>query len=500
MISKEPLLTGDQQRAAADQWSAKIIEQHGKPCLKTHMRTLPGGWATVGCALGLIICVSGCGGGAATDSATGVSDAGSDSATGTDATTGTDTAVSSDAGSDGGGFDASGTDTGAFDAATSDGGGSDSAIPPPPSMGPYGPDMVELEPGRTVLDIATLYAPIWYHDSATGGPDNLGARADFPTSVDYDADLQHNNNWDNLVSTVPWSFIYYGLVATSTHFFLTYSHYHPRDWELICTGLFSECHEGDMESVRIVVRRVPGPEEVVAVQSHAHGDDYYWNTETLAATSGGVSVEGFVDFEDDVGGISPIPTATHTHLRVYAQEYGHGPIPCRAWESEPFLGYLGFGPSGIRCQGVPGEPGFSSGSGFILFPDNIPVPYNASYTSGMTIGYGLLNDEATLWQWKDQIGTGMLWRMDGAFTYVGGSGDPMFTTPAAIGARYDVDQFINDLTTGSAPWRVSTPGTNEGDMFFDPAWGWLQLLTFDHTIDPVYTYNPYIYPSHATPP
>jgi hypothetical protein len=369
----------------------------------------------------------------------------------------------------------------------------------PPTIGPFGPDLVELEPERTVLDIALRYAPIWYHDTATGGPDGLGARADVPTSVDFDGDLRHDDNWEALVDVVPWSFIYYGLVATETHFFLTYSQYHPRDWESICSGLFTECHEGDMESVRVIVRR--SPEAVVAVLSGAHNDDYLWATEEGAVASGTVELTGKVDFESLTGSIQDGFDADHSHVRLYTQEHGHGPIPCRAIETEPTLGYLGFGPDGVRCSGAAGEPGYSGGTGITFVPDGTtPTRFAEAQTSGARVGYGLVNDEATLWQWRHELGSGKLWRDDSAMTYTGARGAPEFAFAGEIGARYDPQQFINDVSSGSAPWNEDQPESNPGDLFFDPAFAFPRLYTFDHPVADVYTYNPYIYEAHATPP
>ena len=57
---------------------------------------------------------------------------------------------------------------------------------------------VEPPPGPTLAEAALYFAPVWYQDTANGGPDGEGARADLPTRVDYDGDLVHNNNWDNL--------------------------------------------------------------------------------------------------------------------------------------------------------------------------------------------------------------------------------------------------------------------------------------------------------------
>ncbi|HTM20778.1 MAG TPA: hypothetical protein VL172_09730, partial [Kofleriaceae bacterium] len=190
----------------------------------------------------------------------------------------------------------------------------------------------------------------------------------------------------------------------------------------------------------------------------------------------------------------------HTHVRIYTQEHGHGPIPCRAIEDEPALGYFGFGPGGVRCSGADGEPGYRDGTGITFVPGDAPVRYQESFTAGARVGYTLINDEATLWQWRHLLGAGKLWRDDSAMTYSGARGAPEFAFPEEIGARYDPQQFINDVSSGSAPWHEQQPGSSDGDLFFDPAFAFPLLFSFDHAVASAYGYNPYIYAADATPP
>ena len=58
-------------------------------------------------------------------------------------------------------------------------------------------------------------------------------------------------------------------------------------------------------------------------------------TDAQAIGDGQLELSGRVDFESDAGEISSGFDPSHTHVRIYAQERGHGPIPCRAREDEP---------------------------------------------------------------------------------------------------------------------------------------------------------------------
>jgi hypothetical protein len=205
-------------------------------------------------------------------------------------------------------------------------------------------------------------------------------------------------------------------------------------------------------------------------------------------------VNGAVDFESQSGQVSTSFSTTHSHVRIYVQAKGHGPIPCRAQAIEPLLGYAGFGPGGVRCAGV-GEPGFKDDTGIVLAP-GAPVPFDNALTSGATASYALVNMESTLWRWRGLLGEGGLWRSE-TFDYVGVRGELAFEL-AGLPSQFESDQFLNDAVSGTAPWRVNRPGTNSGDLFFDPAAAWTEILDIDHPVDQSYSYNPYLYAEHAT--
>ena len=125
-------------------------------------------------------------------------------------------------------------------------------------------------------EIAARFAPIFYQ--ALGDR----PRSDYITNFDFDGDWVGDNNWNNAINeTFPLkAFIYYSIAETSTHFFIHYAVFHPRDYkggevrgallsELIRegakrgakydpTGLADEAtlaHENDMEGALVVVKR-----------------------------------------------------------------------------------------------------------------------------------------------------------------------------------------------------------------------------------------------------
>lgn len=82
---------------------------------------------------------------------------------------------------------------------------------------------------RQALDkkIAAQFAPIFYQ--------GLGnePRADLITNFDFDGDWKGDNNWANLDNrSYPLrAYIYYSVAETSTHYFVHYAAFHPRDYK-----------------------------------------------------------------------------------------------------------------------------------------------------------------------------------------------------------------------------------------------------------------------------
>ena len=142
--------------------------------------------------------------------------------------------------------------------------------------------------------IASRFAPVFYQ--ALGD----APRSDYITNFDFDGDWRGDNNWNNLANTdlALKAYIYYAVSETSTHFFIHYAVFHPRDYKggerrgtLLSqiiregskvgakydpTGLADEAalaHENDMEGALVVVKKKGNHLEdaqVVFVETLAH--------------------------------------------------------------------------------------------------------------------------------------------------------------------------------------------------------------------------------------
>ena len=145
------------------------------------------------------------------------------------------------------------------------------------------------------LEVARRWAPVFYQRLA--GRD-YSPRFDYITNFDFDGDWDGANNWENAAdSRFPMrAYVYYSVIESETHYFITYAVYHARDWSPLEPLLGSVLdniqnseqygkylppalrqqlelnHENDMEGVQIVVRKAGPrePEGVEAAETMAH--------------------------------------------------------------------------------------------------------------------------------------------------------------------------------------------------------------------------------------
>jgi hypothetical protein len=77
------------------------------------------------------------------------------------------------------------------------------------------------------LEVASYFGPIIYQ--ALGDK----PRSDYITNFDFDGDWRGDNNWSNAENTrFPLkAYVYYSVIETSSHFFIHYAIFHPRDYK-----------------------------------------------------------------------------------------------------------------------------------------------------------------------------------------------------------------------------------------------------------------------------
>jgi hypothetical protein len=114
----------------------------------------------------------------------------------------------------------------------------------------------ELSAGTAAdrAQLALRWAPVHYQDVDQTGSHALGGAADYIAAYDFDGNLNAKDNWDRAGnSAYPLRAVgYYSITETSTHWFLIYMFFHPRDWT---DSFFDTEHENDAEGVLLAVHR-----------------------------------------------------------------------------------------------------------------------------------------------------------------------------------------------------------------------------------------------------
>ena len=142
----------------------------------------------------------------------------------------------------------------------------------------------------TNSDLAFHYAPVHYQDT-----DSSDYPSDYITAFDYDSDRISTNNWDNRSGGQWPATAYYSVVESCSHWFVTYSFFHPRDWS---DTIFDQEHENDLEGLLITIRKDGSTygklEGMITV---FHTDFFSFTPSGSPLTNGNETIDGTVSFE-----------------------------------------------------------------------------------------------------------------------------------------------------------------------------------------------------------
>src|SRR6185369_13990094 len=134
----------------------------------------------------------------------------------------------------------------------------------------------------------------------------LGGAADYITSFDFDADDDARNNWDHAGDPrYPLSaHAYYSVVETTSHWFITYQFFHPRDWS---STFFETEHENDSEGVLLTVARDGSRLGALrAAVTVVHADFYSYVPAGSRYSDGAEDVDGKLSLESFGGALHPV--------------------------------------------------------------------------------------------------------------------------------------------------------------------------------------------------
>lgn len=159
--------------------------------------------------------------------------------------------------------------------------------------------------------LAERWAPVHHQDVDQTGSGGLGGRSDFLSAVDFDGDWDTLDNWESAPNFPLRGTAYYSVVATSTHWFIVYAFYHPRDWS--DTPIFGglDEHENDMEGLLAIVRRpaVFATDDfgtLVGMVTVFHLDFFSYTPVGSPLTDGAEDIDGTVNTTIFGGGPRPV--------------------------------------------------------------------------------------------------------------------------------------------------------------------------------------------------
>ncbi|REF98182.1 hypothetical protein DFJ67_4196 [Asanoa ferruginea] len=291
-------------------------------------------------------------------------------------------------------------------------------------------------------ELALRWAPIHYQDVDATGSHALGGKADHITAVDFDGNLNGRDNWDHAGASVA-AHAYYSVVETSTHWYLTYLFFHPRDW--VDHPFFETEHENDAEGVLLAVERDGSTYGALrGAVTVAHSDFFSYAPAGSTWTSGRESIDG------------TLRLATSPH-----DGFSH---PVTAQEA--------------KGHGLKAHPQYDiNGDGLVYYPSTVAE----SPSNG--------DDRDVQYKLVDIFAAGGLWAQRANASLFASLGTFAGDTTGGCGSG----TFGCSANSANAPWGWDDgndlPG--RGEIASDPAKLSAEYFTIPGGVSRAYTYNPY---------
>ena len=300
------------------------------------------------------------------------------------------------------------------------------------------------------LELAARLAPFVYHEF-----DPTRGREDVPAPVDFDGDLDGENAWENFARFELVPTVYYAVLETGTHWFLTYHLFHPRDWVRFDLGLHLS-HENDGENLQVVVSKTS--EEPVLLFAQAHYRGVAYANPGSGFGDGRVALRGpFLRVDAD-----GMPSSSGAHAGVFVESGGHGIFSAL----DPHAGVT---------VGPDGEARFERAGWVMRAARAGEALAEPGLVSGAVVPYRLESLEAKLWPLLatgELVGEGRL--LDRPLRYE----DERIAID--VPRYYEADRFSGPFgpDRGIAPFAVDFRfGAGEvGALFFGPAARYAALL------------------------
>jgi hypothetical protein len=312
----------------------------------------------------------------------------------------------------------------------------------PAELGETTSELSASDPAQRA-QLALRWAPVHYQDVDQTGSHALGGAADYIAAYDFDGNLNGRDNWDHAGNAAyPLRATgYYSVTETSTHWFLVYMFFHPRDWT---DSFFDTEHENDAEGVLVAVHRDGTTYgKLKAAVTVAHTDFFSFAPSGSTWTSGGESIDGTLQLAALADGSHP----------VTAQEAkGHG------LKARPYYDI--------------------NGDGIIYYPSAT----TAEVPSGP-------DDRNVLYKLVDILAAGGLWEQRGNTSLFAGSGT--FAGDGTGGCGSGAISCSANSANSPWGWDDQDDGPGRGALASDPAGLVRAYFTIPETMSTTYTFNPF---------
>src|SRR5262249_29347484 len=135
-------------------------------------------------------------------------------------------------------------------------------------------------------------------------------KSDTPARFDFDNDWNGDNNWENMEVGSSQAYVHYAAMETTSHWFLIYNVFHPRDYSDKC--VVGTCHENDNEGLIMTVRK-DGSEfgKLEVMETLAHNNVYSFVADSRIR-KGFHNIDGQIEFYDN------------SHPVIFVESGGHG--------------------------------------------------------------------------------------------------------------------------------------------------------------------------------
>ncbi|MEW5977578.1 MAG: hypothetical protein AB1898_17430 [Acidobacteriota bacterium] len=300
--------------------------------------------------------------------------------------------------------------------------------------------------------LAEYYAPVIYQETKSHV-------LDFITRFDFDGDWNGANNWQNAYTHELPGYVYYAVIESTDHFFITYTFFHPRDY----TGRPLEGfapkteHENDMEGCTLLIEKDRTEwGKPILLETLAHDHFFKYDNPHYRRVKGPSSgLDGSIVF------LKKVDDTHHREPAIYIEPEGHGVKGASESVRDPSFKHPGVI---YRFAGRGAE-----------------VPKGATDPD---VSYELISIEETLWSRRLDVGKDQAYCCADRYSTSGGR-----TT--LLGSSF------NGPIGGCAakpPWGWDDPqdgAIQKGDWFRDPLFAYNEQLRITG-LKGRYLHNPYL--------